>query len=97
MKTKALILNIGKGSFPDEKTGEVIAYSKTTIGVMAENSENFCGYVLEEITGKLDDYNILKKYQGRIVDLELIYKKIDKKNYRAKISKIDGLILSNNA
>ena len=90
MKTKALILNVGKGTFMDDKKGELVGYSKVTLGVMAEATENFVGYLIEEITGKLEDFDKIKKYQGRVVDLELVYKKVDKKNYRAKIEKIGG-------
>lgn len=90
MKTKALILNVGKGTFMDDKKGEMVGYSKVTLGVMAESSENFVGYLIEEITGKVEDFHKITKYQGRVVDLDLVYKKVDKKNYRAKIEKIGG-------
>lgn len=90
---KVLILNASRNNFTNDKTGEVITYSNTTIAHWVEESENFLGYVLEEITGKIEDYQILRKYVGKVVNVELIYKKVDKKNYRAKISKIEEITL----
>lgn len=89
---KALVLNCSRDTFKDDK-GNIVAYCKTTLGHIAEQSENFTGYLLEEITGKIEDYNVIKNYVGKTVNLELIYKKVDKKNYRAKIEKIEDITL----
>lgn len=89
---KALVLNCSRDSFKDDK-GNIVAYCKTTLGHIAEQSENFTGYLLEEITGKIEDFNIIKNYVGKTVTLEMIYKKVDRKNYRAKIEKIEDITL----
>ena len=77
---KVLILNTSRTSFSNKETGEVVAYSTTTIGRRVQESENFCGYLLEEITGKVEDYNAIKRYVDKLVDVDIIYKKVDKKN-----------------
>ena len=89
---KALVLNCSRDTFKDDK-GNVVAYSKTTLGHIAEQSDNFFGYVLEELTGKIEDFNVIKNYVGKTVNVELIYKKVDRKNYRAKIEKIEDITL----
>lgn len=92
---KVLVLNTKKGEFPSEKTGEMISFTTTTIGRIAEESPNFSGYVIEEITGKVQDFETLKKYVGKMVEVDIDYRKVDKKNYRAKLISIDGLPLIN--
>ena len=87
---KVLVLNCSRDTFKDDK-GNVVAYSKTTLGHIAEQS--FFGYVLEELTGKIEDFNVIKNYVGKTVNVELIYKKVDRKNYRAKIEKIEDITL----
>lgn len=85
---KALVVNTKKGSFENKETGEVVEFSTTTLGHIAEDSDNFSGYILEEITGKASDFEIIKSYTNKIVEIDMEYKKIDRKNYRAKLKKI---------
>ena len=89
---KALVLNCSRDTFKDDK-GNTVAYTKTTLGHIAEQSDNFLGYLLEEFTGKVEDYNVIKNYVGKTVNVDLIYKKVDRKNYRAKIEKIEDITL----
>ncbi len=91
---KVLVLNTSKHEFTNDKTGELVSYCVTTIGHQATEDSNFIGYLLEEITGKVENYNIIKKYVGKICNVELLYKKVDKKNYRAKFSSIENDTLS---
>lgn len=91
---KVLILNTKKGEFPSEKTGAMISFSTTTIGRVSEESPTFSGYIIEEITGKAQDFDTLKKYVGKMVEVDIEYRKVDKKNYRAKMISIDGLPLT---
>ena len=91
-KLKALVLNCSRDTFKDDK-GNIVAYTKTTLGHIAEQSENFVGYLLEEITGKIEDYNVIKNYVGKTVNVDLIYKKVDRKNYRAKMEKREDITL----
>lgn len=90
---KALIINTKKATFTNKESGEVIGYTNTTIGRMSEASENFSGWLIEEMTGKVADYDILKKYVNKIVELDVDFRKVDKKNYRAKILKVDEIEL----
>lgn len=92
MKEKVLVLNCSRDTFKDDK-GNIVAYSKVTLGHTAEQSDNFAGFVLEEITGKVDDYKVIKDFVGKTVNVELVYKKVDRKNYRAKIEKIEEITL----
>lgn len=89
---KALVLNCSRDTFKDDK-GNIVAYCKTTLGNIADQTDNFFGYVLEEFTGKIEDFNIIKNYVGKTVNVELIYKRVDRKNYRAKIEKIEDITL----
>lgn len=89
---KVLVLNCSRDTFKDDK-GNTVAYCKTTLGHLGEQSENFVGYLLEELTGKIEDFNVIKNFVGKNVNVELVYKKVDRKNYRAKIEKIEEIIL----
>jgi len=89
---KALIINTKKGTFKD-KDGNIIAFTSSTIGRMAEQSENFTGYLIEEITGGVQDYDVIKNYVNKVVEVDIDYKKVDKKNYRAKLARVNEIIL----
>ena len=90
---KALIINTRKASFENKDTGEVVDYCLTTLGHLEEDSNNFSGYIIEEVTGKSSDFEVIKKFTNKIADIDLQYKKVDKKNYRAKIKQIGDIEL----
>lgn len=89
---KALIINTKRGSFTD-RDGSVVSFTSSTIGRMTDQSENFSGYLIEEITGNVKDYDIIKNYVNKVVEVDLDFRKVDKKNYRAKLLKINGITL----
>ena len=91
MKEKVLILNTKKASFM--KDGEKVEFTSTTIGRLAEESANFSGYILEEITGKSSDFDIIRKFVNKIANVEYELKKVDRKNYRCKLTKIEEITL----
>lgn len=89
---KALIINTKKATFKNDK-GDIVVYVSTTIGREAEASDTFAGWLVEEITGKVEDYPIIKSHVNKVVDVDLEYRKHDKKNYRPKLVKIAGITL----
>ena len=91
MKEKVLILNTKRASFT--KNGETVEFTSTTIARLVEPTSNFVGYVLEEISGKAQDFDTISKYVNKLVNIEFDLKKVDRKNYRCKLTKIEDITL----
>lgn len=94
---KVLILGTEKIVSNNKETGEVISYTATQIATPIEATENKVGYVVETITGKVGDFDLIKPYYNKMVDVDFDYKLTDsKKNtYKKKFLKIADTIISN--
>lgn len=90
---KCFVLNSHREEFINKETGEVVDYCVTTLGKPVQSTDKFVGYMIEELTGKGTDFNVIKNYVGKNVEVDLVYKKVDRKNYRAKLAKIEDVTL----
>lgn len=88
---KALVISTQKNTFTDEKSGKLVAYSKTILASIGTPKENFSGLELKTVVGGIKDYEVIKNYAGKEVNVEFDFKKVDDRNYRLKIKKLNDI------
>lgn len=92
---KAMFLRLEKGSFPNEKTGEIIDYCRMTFATKVENSENILGYDLFSVTTKASNYSKIKDFVSikNPVEIEEEYIRAKEGLFKRKVSKINDVEL----
>lgn len=93
IKTEVLILSVQKGSFLNEKTNQMVSYSKTLIALTGEQKEDFVGYEVKGITGTLDHFEVIKNYVGKRVPVEIEMKPGTNDTFKMKFVSIDEIEL----
>ncbi len=90
---KVLVLGTEKIVSSNKETGEVYSYTATQIATPIEATENKVGYIVETITGKVEDFEKIKPYYNKMVEVDFKYKLTDpkEKKYKKKFSKIGDI------
>lgn len=86
MKEKAVVLSVDRKAFKG-KDNEDVSFTSTCLGYESEATSDHIGYVVETITSKADDFDVVKLYQNKIVELEFEFKKVGN-TYKKKLIKI---------
>lgn len=90
---KAFILNINKGTF----TGTdnlVHAYASAYIAVPGKTTETRCGYEIQKIKASVEQYDILKSYIGKTIDVELELRASGDNSFKLAFTKIADIEVS---
>ncbi len=88
---KALILNTSKRTFINSSNQQMVGYTRTQIGLPKKQTENDIGYDITVITGKVECFNVIKRFVGKEVDIEVSYQKATDNSYKMKIAKINDI------
>lgn len=88
---KGMIFSIMKYSLTDDKTGEVIRGCSVQYLVPRESKEDSAGYESLKCSVPIENYDVLKPYIGKSIELEL---KPNLKTSKFQIVRVDKDVLS---
>lgn len=88
---KGMIFNVTKYSFSDDTTGEVVKGCKVEYLVPKDETENSKGYLSLSCNVKMTNYDLLKTYVGKFVNME-VEPNLAKAKF--KLIKVDSHVLS---
>lgn len=68
---KGMIFNVTKYSFADDSTGELVKGCKVEYLVPKDETENSKGYISISCNVKMSNYDLLKTFVGKFVNMEV--------------------------
>ncbi len=93
IKAKALILNISKGTFTADD-GKMYGYANCYIAVPGKTTDTRMGYDIQKVKATVEQYELLKPYLGKVIDVELELKASGDNQFKLAFSKIADVEIS---
>ncbi len=92
IKAKALILNVSKGTFTSSDN-KVYGYANCYIAIPGKTTETRMGYDIQKVKATVEQYDVIKQYIGKQVDVELELKASGDNQFKLAFSKIADIEL----